>query len=165
MTADHKYVNSANFLLDRISRSTSPFHAVLTAGEDLDDAGFISLDFSKDWELELEYGGKYYVTVYDSTLIAFTIGQTIADEGNLRLAMAHTDFPCFKIKPNPEMRQNGYGRLNVEPYGGISITPGWTDPCLWPVRWRSKAMTLSIPRYGLWILTALLRPFPVWLST
>lgn len=126
MTAEHKYVNSAKLLLNRISRSTSPFHAVLTAGEDLDEAGFISLDFSKDWDTELEYGGKYYVTVYDSTLIAFTIGQTMADEGNLRLAMAHTDFPCFKIKPNPEMRQNGYGRINVEPYGGM-INYSWLD--------------------------------------
>lgn len=126
MAAEHKYVNSAKYLLERIGKSTSPFHAVLTVGEDLDEAGFISLDFSKDWDMELEYGGKYYVTVYDSTLIAFTIGQTMADEGNLRLAMAHTDFPCFKIKPNPEMKQNGYGRINVEPYGGM-INYSWLD--------------------------------------
>lgn len=124
MAAEHKYMNSANYLLDRIGKSTSPFHAVLTAGEDLDEAGFISLDFSRQWELE--YGGKYYVTVYDSTLIAFTIGGTMGTEGNLRLAMAHTDFPCFKLKPNPEMKQNGYGRINVEPYGGM-INYSWLD--------------------------------------
>ena len=126
MAAEHKYIHSAKELLERIEKSTSPFHAVLTAGEDLDEAGFISLDFSGDWDMELEYGGKYYVTVYDSTLIAFTIGGTMAAEGNLRLAMAHTDFPCFKVKPSPEMKQNGYGRINVEPYGGM-INYSWLD--------------------------------------
>ena len=105
MTTEQKYLSSANYLLERIVTSTSPFHTVLTAGEDLDAAGFVSLDFNRDWELE--YGGKYYVTVYDSTLIAFTVGDSMADEGNLRLAMAHTDFPCFKLKPSPEMKQNG----------------------------------------------------------
>ena len=124
MTTEQKYINSANYLLERIEKSTSPFHTVLAAGEDLDDAGFISLDFSGDWKLE--YGGKYYVTVYDSTLIAFTVGDAMADMGNLRLAMAHTDFPCFKLKPSPEMKQNGYGRLNVEGYGGM-LNYSWLD--------------------------------------
>ncbi|MBQ6875325.1 MAG: M18 family aminopeptidase [Lachnospiraceae bacterium] len=124
MTTEQKYLSSANYLLERIVTSTSPFHTVLTAGEDLDAAGFVSLDFNRDWELE--YGGKYYVTVYDSTLIAFTVGDSMADEGNLRLAMAHTDFPCFKLKPSPEMKQNGYGRLNVEAYGGM-LNYSWLD--------------------------------------
>lgn len=44
----------------------------------------------------------------------------------LRLAAAHTDHPCLYIKSNPEVDTKGYGKLNVEVYGG-AILNTWMD--------------------------------------
>lgn len=47
----------------------------------------------------------------------------------LRLAAAHTDHPCLYIKSNPEIDSKGYGKLNVEVYGG-AILNTWMDRAL-----------------------------------
>jgi aspartyl aminopeptidase len=39
---------------------------------------------------------------------------------------AHTDSPCLKVKPNPELRRKGYFQLGVEAYGGVLLNP-WFD--------------------------------------
>lgn len=39
---------------------------------------------------------------------------------------AHTDWPSFLIKPQPELTQGSYGKLNIEPYGGAVYT-SWLD--------------------------------------
>jgi aspartyl aminopeptidase len=39
---------------------------------------------------------------------------------------AHTDSPCLKVKPNPEIRRKGYQQLGVEVYGGALLHP-WFD--------------------------------------
>jgi len=44
----------------------------------------------------------------------------------LRIASAHTDFPAIRVKPNPLTRVKGYGKLNVETYGGL-IMNTWLD--------------------------------------
>lgn len=40
--------------------------------------------------------------------------------------MAHTDFPCFKLKSKPEYTTKEYLQVNVEPYGGM-IKGTWFD--------------------------------------
>ncbi|MGN0941535.1 MAG: M18 family aminopeptidase, partial [Selenomonadaceae bacterium] len=85
--------NDINSLLSFIEDSPSPFHTVLTSTNKLTSAGFAELKLGDAWELQR--GGKYFVNVYGSTLIAFTIGEA----GPLRMAAAHTDFPCFRVKP------------------------------------------------------------------
>jgi aspartyl aminopeptidase len=42
------------------------------------------------------------------------------------MAGAHTDSPCLKIKPEPELTQKGYFQLGVEVYGGALLNP-WFD--------------------------------------
>ena len=44
----------------------------------------------------------------------------------IRIAAAHTDFPCLRIKPSAEVAANGYAQLNVEVYGG-AILNTWLD--------------------------------------
>lgn len=107
----------------RIKASTSPFHTVLYVMKELDMAGFKKLEHGEKWKLEK--GGRYYVNVYDSTVLAFAIGKGWQGE-NLRFVAAHSDFPCLKIKPNCQMKLNNYIKVNVEVYGG-AILNTWLD--------------------------------------
>ena len=113
----------ADELLAFIGRCTSPFHVVTEIAARLRRAGFQELRREESWEKKLACGGRYFVDVYGSSLIAFSVG---ALPGALRMAAAHTDFPCFRVKPLAAMVQDGYGSLNVEPYGGL-ILRTWLD--------------------------------------
>lgn len=107
-------------LLSFIQQSPSPAHTVVAAAARLRGAGFAELSLAEDWQLAA--GGRYFVSVYGTTLLAFTVG----DAGPLRMAAAHTDFPCFRLKPAAGLTRAGYGVLNVEPYGGL-ILRSWLD--------------------------------------
>lgn len=107
-------------LLSFIQQSPSPAHTVAAAAARLRGAGFAELSLAEDWQLAA--GGRYFVSVYGTTLLAFTVG----DAGPLRMAAAHTDFPCFRLKPAAGLTREGYGLLNVEPYGGL-ILRSWLD--------------------------------------
>ena len=105
-----------------LARSTSPFHAVEAMAEAFEQAGFKQLLEAQPWQLEA--GKRYYLTRNSSSIIAFTLGRNGLD--NLRMAGAHTDSPCLKVKPQPELQQQGYFQLGVEVYGGVLLNP-WYD--------------------------------------
>ena len=42
------------------------------------------------------------------------------------MAAAHTDYPCMRIKPNPDFHTEAYAQVNVEVYGG-PILNTWFD--------------------------------------
>ena len=88
-------LDTANELIDFISQSPSPAHVVDTSEMRLMKSGFEKLFMDKQWKLRA--GGKYFVSVYGTALLAFTIGN---ERGQLRMAAAHTDFPCFRLKPS-----------------------------------------------------------------
>ena len=108
-------------LLNFIKAAPTPYHTVLAAAQKLQKAGFTELKLSEVWQLQK--GGRYYVKAFDSPLLAFALGK---EAGPLRLAAAHTDFPCFRLKPQPEITKEGYGVLNVEKYGGMMLRT-WLD--------------------------------------
>lgn len=109
-------------LLDFIEVASSPYQAVNKSADILEASGFIELNPTELWNLS---GGKsYFVRIFDSSLIAFHIGEK--KEGSLRIATAHTDFPCLKIKPAASICMHGYGKINVEVYGGM-IRSSWMD--------------------------------------
>ena len=58
--------------------------------------------------------------------MAFTIGRQNGSMPSLRMEAAHTDWPCLKLKPSPEVATGHYGKLNVEVYGG-PILNTWMD--------------------------------------
>lgn len=118
------YRQTAENLLDFISRATSPVQTVQAAKEQLLLAGFEYLEPDRYWDLEVN--GAYVTVLYDSTLIAFTVGERFPETGKLRIAAAHTDFPGFCVKPNCEWKENGYVKLNVEVYGEVTL-PTWLD--------------------------------------
>ena len=111
-------------LADFISQSPTPFHATATLRSRLLDAGYQALDERADWQLES--GGKYLVTRNDSSLIAFQMGGADSVQRGIRLVGAHTDSPCLKVKPQPELDQQGMWQLGVEVYGGALLAP-WFD--------------------------------------
>lgn len=116
-------------LLELLEKGTSPYQAVEWGSGFLKQKGFLELDFKKPFALK--EGGRYFVKPYPSALFAFTVGRefiSASGEGDSRIkaAMAHTDFPCFKIKSNPEYTTRSYLQVNVEPYGGM-LKSTWFD--------------------------------------
>lgn len=111
-------------LIDFLSVSTSPYMAVEDSIRQLEEAGFQGLLLNKDWGLD--NGGKYYINHNGSSLFAFTIGEKFSYRQGFKIATAHTDFPGFRIKPNPDLTTNQYRQINVEVYGG-PILNTWLD--------------------------------------
>lgn len=90
----------------------------------LDAAGFQRLDSSNSWNLEKS--ARYYVTRNDSAIIAFKTGVGNLPDAGFRIAGAHTDSPCLKIKPHADVANQSYAQLGVEVYGGALLHP-WFD--------------------------------------
>ncbi len=90
----------------------------------LKNAGFVELLEQDSWTLEPEK--RYFVIRNGSALIAFKIGKNLFGSTGFRIAGTHTDSPCLKVKPNPEVVKNGYLQLGVEVYGGALLSP-WFD--------------------------------------
>lgn len=111
-------------LLDFLHNSPSPFHATQSMCVALQAAGYIALDERETWQLEAQ--GRYYVTRNDSSIIAFKLGQHDPAAHGIRMVGAHTDSPCLKVKPQPELTAHSYWQLGVEVYGGVLLSP-WFD--------------------------------------
>ncbi len=112
-------------LLSFVQASPTPFHAVEQMAVILDGNGFKRLNEADAWGLDATQTGKFYVTRNDSSIIAFTLGSDRVEHG-FRMVGAHTDSPCLKVKPNPEISKNCYFQLGVEVYGGVLLNP-WFD--------------------------------------
>lgn len=111
-------------LLSFLDESTCCFTAVRNVADRLEAAGFTRLDMAEKWPV-IHEGGKYYVTKNDSALFAFIAGSDI--RAGFKIIAAHSDSPCFRVKPQPEMvSKGGYLRLNTEVYGG-PILYTWFD--------------------------------------
>lgn len=120
-------MNSEKFITDFIDflrKSPTSFHAVKNTKDILEKAGFEQLEETTKWELKP--GGKYMVTRNGSAIIAFITGKQHPEISGIRLAGAHTDSPCLKIKPVPEIKSAGYIELDVEIYGGVLLNT-WFD--------------------------------------
>lgn len=111
-------------LLKFLQQSPTPFHAVTSLSEMLDKAGFVRLDEADSWKIEK--GRSYYVCRNDSSIVAFKTGRKDLTKTGIRMTGAHTDSPCLKIKPTPEINRQGYLQLGVEIYGGVLLNP-WFD--------------------------------------
>ena len=113
-------------ILRQLDSSTCNFLAVKTVTDALLKAGFTRLDMaSTDWNVKPN--GRYFLTRNSSALFAFIMPENTIAEPAFRIIAAHTDSPCFKIKPNAEIYgDGGVISLNVEKYGG-GILYTWFD--------------------------------------
>lgn len=108
-----------------LDSAPTPFHAVLSMAERLRMAGFTELNETDEWTLEAGQG--YYICRNGSSIIAWRQPSAEASVSKgWRLVGAHTDSPCLKVKPNPELHRKGYFQLGVEVYGGVLLNP-WFD--------------------------------------
>lgn len=113
-----------NGLIDFITNSPTPFHAVEYLKGLLLSSGFVCLAEGSKWNLAPN--SKYFVTRNDSSLVAFkTAAGSVVDCG-YRIVGGHTDSPCFRLKPNPDMQVKGHYQWAVEPYGGMLLST-WFD--------------------------------------
>lgn len=112
-------------LLNWLDRSSCNFMAVATIENELKRAGYIALRQEDVWNVKR--GGKYYIKKNDSAIFAFIVGNGPMADNGFRIISAHSDSPCFKIKPNAEIYgDGGVVSLNVEKYGGC-IMYTWFD--------------------------------------
>ena len=109
-------------LLDYIAASPTAFHAVANAAAALDKAGFTALDMAEDWTLTP--GGKHYLTVNGTTLLAFRL--PAGQPTGFMVTASHSDSPTFKLKPGFTRHSGDYVQLNTERYGG-TIHATWFD--------------------------------------
>lgn len=112
-------------LLGWLDESTCNFMAVAAMERELKNAGFSQIRQEENWDIK--HGGKYYLKKNDSAIFAFIIGAGKPSSNGFRIVSAHSDSPCFKIKPNAEIYgDGGVVSLNVEKYGG-GILYTWFD--------------------------------------
>ena len=112
-------------LLSLLDYSTCNFMAVEAITSYLDSNGFEEVEEKDEWKLQR--GGKYYMVKNSSAVFAWTVGTKPMSESGLKIVAAHSDSPCFKIKPNCEIYgDGGVVSLNVEKYGG-GIMYTWFD--------------------------------------
>lgn len=112
-------------LIEFLDSSVCNFCAVETVKNQLNANGYKELKFSDSWTLEKN--GKYYVTKNDSAIFAFVLGDKSPAETGFKIIAAHSDSPCFRVKPNAEIKsEKGVVKLNTEVYGG-PILYTWFD--------------------------------------
>ena len=114
----------AREVIEFIDESPSTYHVVKNCSDILDENGFERIMPREKWEIKK--GGKYFLKKSSSTIIAFTVGEDFDVKNGFKIFGAHTDSPCFRIKPNPEIVTENVVRLNIEVYGG-PILSTWFD--------------------------------------
>lgn len=113
-------VASLDDLIAYLDASPSPWHAVASTVERLH--GFERLDETAAWD-DVPTAG--YV-VRDGAIIAWHAPASLTTTTGFRIAGAHTDSPCLRVKPQPDGHTVGWRQLGVEVYGGI-LNNTWLD--------------------------------------
>ncbi len=116
-------MNSKKFnqeMFSFINKGTCSFTTIKEIKKILIDNGFLELDEARIWNLENDK--KYFVIRSDASLIAFSLGR----KTNFNITVTHVDTPAFVIKPECELKESNYLKLDVVPYGGL-LDYAWLD--------------------------------------
>jgi aspartyl aminopeptidase len=112
--------------LDFINSSPSPYHAVRSAINRLEKAGFSKVSERNGWSSTILPGGKYYLTRNGSSLVAFAVGRKWRPGGPVAIVGTHTDSCTLRLKPVSLRSSVGFVQVGVEPYGG-GLWHTWFD--------------------------------------
>lgn len=113
-----------NDMINFINKTPNAYICIKNIKEILLKNNFEELYESEEWN-NLKENGKYFVIRNDSSLIAFSTPKVKKDIG-FNIVSTHTDSPCFLIKPNADIYDGSYLKLNVYGYGGM-INYSWLD--------------------------------------
>jgi aspartyl aminopeptidase len=117
-------------LMSFVTASPSPYHAVASAAERLEKAGFRQVAETDAWDAETPAaspagtGGRYVLR--GGALIAWYVPEGAAPHTPFRILGAHTDSPNLRVKPLPDSGAHGWRQVAVEIYGG-PLMNSWLD--------------------------------------
>ncbi|MFD3522673.1 M18 family aminopeptidase [Streptomyces sp. NPDC058653] len=109
-------------LMTFLATSPTPYHAVASAAERLEKAGFRQVQETDAWEGTT--GGKYVLR--GGALIAWYVPEGAEPHTPFRIVGAHTDSPNLRVKPIPDTGAYGWRQVAVEVYGGPLLNT-WLD--------------------------------------
>ncbi|MFG3050983.1 M18 family aminopeptidase [Kitasatospora sp. NPDC048239] len=109
-------------LIAFLGTSPSPYHAVASAAERLEKAGFRQVAEADAWDAAA--GGRYVIR--GGALIAWYVPQGAGPETAFRVVGTHTDSPNLRVKPVPDTGSAGWRQVAVEIYGGVPLNT-WLD--------------------------------------
>jgi aspartyl aminopeptidase len=107
-------------LRDFLDASPSPWHVVASARTRLETAGFEEVALDQPWPTTTPIMGY---AVRGAAIVAWRLAR---DPQSFRIVGAHSDSPCLRIKPNPDVGGFGWRQLGVEVYGGALLN-SWLD--------------------------------------
>ncbi|KAJ3056885.1 hypothetical protein HK097_003045 [Rhizophlyctis rosea] len=88
--------------------------------------GYEEINERDSWQDLVTPGGRYFFTRNKSSIVAFAVGAKYKSGNGFSILGAHTDSPCFKVKPRSKKEKFGYVQVGVETYGG-GIWATWFD--------------------------------------
>ncbi|MCI3931890.1 M18 family aminopeptidase [Streptomyces sp. AN091965] len=109
-------------LMSFLAASPSPYHAVASAAERLEKAGFRQVEETDAWDASS--GGKYVLR--GGAIIAWFVPEGASAHTPFRIVGAHTDSPNLRVKPLPDAGAHGWRQVAVEIYGGPLLN-SWLD--------------------------------------
>jgi aspartyl aminopeptidase len=109
-------------LMSFLTVSPTPYHAVATAAERLEKAGFRQVAETDAWDGTS--GGKYVLR--GGAIIAWYVPEGAEPHTPFRIVGAHTDSPNLRVKPLPDTGAHGWRQVAVEIYGGPLLN-SWLD--------------------------------------
>lgn len=96
-----------------LDHSPTPWHTVKELARLLVSKGATCLQEKEKWKLE---AGKRYFVQRNGSLCAFTLPKKLPHK--IVLLGSHTDSPCLKIHPQPDLNSHSLYFLGTEIYGG-----------------------------------------------
>lgn len=111
-------------LMNFINETPNAYYCIDNLKNKLIENDFIELYENENWN-NIKEDGKYFVVRNDSSLIAFKMAD-IKENIGFSITSTHTDSPSFSIKPNADMFDGNYLKLNTSGYGGM-LNYTWLD--------------------------------------
>ncbi|MEU7644411.1 M18 family aminopeptidase [Streptomyces huasconensis] len=109
-------------LMSFLAAAPTPYHAVASAAERLEKAGFRQVEETDAWDGTT--GGKYVLR--GGAIVAWYVPESAAPHTPFRIVGAHTDSPNLRVKPRPDAGGHGWRQVAVEIYGGPLLN-SWLD--------------------------------------
>lgn len=109
-------------LIAYLDASPSPWHAAESSAQRLVAAGFTEAPAAAPWESLPDRG----FVRRGAALVGWHRGSAAGPTSPLRIVGAHTDSPCLRVKPRPDIGAAGWKQIGVEVYGGVLLN-SWLD--------------------------------------